>query len=280
MKRCDPLPRLDPMRRRCGFSLVELLVVIGIIAVLVAILLPALSSARRSANTVQCASNLRQLTIALIGYANEHRGYFPPNTGEDQLFWYQEPMIGSYIPSGIPMPDGSLAGGALLCPNDFDDTLRSYSMNTFASSMVSSVVRPGLDSDPPKGRLFRAGVANSSQMILLVDSWPDSPQPQGHPQMGYAAMAIIGYYGQPGERFGAGAGAGWDHGRFGQRASQIAFYRHRTSRNPSIIDPEGKANFAFVDGHVELLSNTELADYETGKSRYRALWSPIDREIE
>ena len=63
--------------RKAAFTLVELLVVIGIIAVLIGLLLPALRRARMSASLVQCESNLRQLYAATVMYANDNRDQFP-----------------------------------------------------------------------------------------------------------------------------------------------------------------------------------------------------------
>src|ERR1700681_1419059 len=60
--------------RFAAFTLVELLVVIGIIAVLISILLPALNTAREQARRVQCLNNVRQLTMAWLLYANNNKG--------------------------------------------------------------------------------------------------------------------------------------------------------------------------------------------------------------
>lgn len=69
---------LRKRRSSCAFTLVELLVVIGIIAILVGILLPTLSAARKQANTTQCMSNIRQLLLACNTYIQENRGSWPP----------------------------------------------------------------------------------------------------------------------------------------------------------------------------------------------------------
>ena len=68
---------MSPRRTRSAFTLVELLVVIGIISVLIAILLPALSAARESAKAVKCVSNLRQLAVAAQMYCNTFHGSYP-----------------------------------------------------------------------------------------------------------------------------------------------------------------------------------------------------------
>ena len=91
-------------RRRHGFTLVELLVVIGIIALLVSILLPTLSRVRKQAYGVQCQANIRQICQGLIMYANAFKGWYPSCAGRgswtngptadqaqsDWLWWHQK----------------------------------------------------------------------------------------------------------------------------------------------------------------------------------------------
>src|SRR5918993_278595 len=86
------------MRRR-GFTLVELLIVIGIIAVLLALLVPTLAAAREVAKTTQCLGNLRQLAIAAATYCAENDGSYPVAQYTAGTVWYRWDFVVSRDPA-------------------------------------------------------------------------------------------------------------------------------------------------------------------------------------
>jgi len=168
--------------RRKGFTLVELLVVIGIIALLIAILMPVLGRAREQANWLKCLSNLRQVGQAFMMYCNNNKGRFPrAGAGSDPADWiyWEDTPPGSNTARDINLsPLAPYLGipvnrEVLKCPSDTGarraTTINyefSYSSNYLITRLPDSFgAYPGESSSP----LRITEIVNSSMKILLID---------------------------------------------------------------------------------------------------------------
>ncbi len=162
-------------RNSVSFTLIELLVVVAIIAVLVAMLLPALRRARSSAKTVVCSSNLRQIATATFAYGTDYNGFFGyPGIRQNPNFnWNSGSLAPAYL------------GGAYVYDNDISRWLNFYGWWTQMHAFVWYW--------PYLGKVARYTENQGSWTLAMIPNQPKNRGPWDCPEyvpgyLGYAYM--------------------------------------------------------------------------------------------
>jgi prepilin-type processing-associated H-X9-DG protein/prepilin-type N-terminal cleavage/methylation domain-containing protein len=218
---------------RRAFTLVELLVVIGIIAILIAILLPALSGARQQAQMVNCLSNLRQLAVTAHNYSDQFQGsypiaYYSDSTSTQSLnYSWDFTTISDNSTGAISVEPGLLWLG--------DTAAKIQQCPSFDG-------RSNTTADPFTGYNYNTSFIGHGQ-------FEDVPAPVKASQVQYPSRCALfgdGEYTAGTNKYMRSPFGGPDAGdnSFTSRASGTQGFRHR-----------GKTNVAFCDGHAETVND-------------------------